>query len=458
MSKIGEFQGPQKVPGIKTKFREIKTEIPTLESLAVFDDLDKYEARAMHGQLPIVWDRAEGFNVFDKSGNKWIDFTSTIFVANVGHSNPLILEALRKQLDAKLIHTYTFASEIRAEFLKKLVEFTPDFCEKSFLVSSGTEATEASLKLMRMHGQKISPEKVGVISWVGAVHGRTMGAELLKGVPESSSWITSRDPDIHHMAFPYPWNVSGEDGARQFKKDIAVLEKNGVKPDDICGFILESYQGWGAIFYPRSYIGALADFAKEHDILLVFDEIQSGMGRTGKLFAYEHYGVEPDMLCLGKGLGGGVPLSAVIGRREIIDLPAFGSMSSTHSANPLVCAAGIANLTVIKEEKLVEESARKGKILHSRLSKLKEKYPKHISYVLGRGLLAGILIRHPDTGEPDGEFATKICERAMQKGLLLVHTGRESIKIGPPLIIPDAALEEGIDVVEECFGELVKTA
>jgi len=425
MPKIGEFQGPQKVPGVKTKFREIKTEIPNKDSLRVFDDLDKYEARAMHGQLPIVWDRAEDFQVFDKYGNKWIDFTSTIFVSNVGHSNPKIVQAIQGQLDQKLIHTYTFASEIRAKFLSKLIEFTPSFCEKSFLVSSGTEATEAALKLMRMYGQTKDSKKIGVVSWRGAMHGRTMGAELLKGVPESSQWITSHDQDIHSVDFPYPWNISEKDGDDQFKKDMTTLEKTGVNFSDLCGFILESYQGWGAVFYPKSYVRALADFAKEHDVLIVFDEIQSGMGRTGKLFAYEHYGVEPDLLCLGKGLGSGVPLSAVVGREELLDLPAFGSMSSTHSANPLVCAVGLANIQELKEKNLIAESARKGEMLHNRLHKLQGEYPKHISYILGKGLLASILVTNLKTGKQDRECSCWYEVREVSGGRGEIDPGRD---------------------------------
>ena len=172
----------------------------------------------------------------------------------------------------------------------------------------------------------------------------------------------------------------------------------------------------GAIFYPAKYIQALAKFAEKYKILLMFDEIQSGFGRTGKLFCYQHYGVTPDLLCLGKGISGGIPLSAVIGRKEILDTPDFGSMSSTHSAQPLGCAAGLANLEEIQSKNLVKESARKGLILHKKLSELKNKYDNYISHIFGKGLVAAILTKNPKTGEPDSALATKICEKAMQKG------------------------------------------
>ena len=214
------------------------------------------------------------------------------------------------------------------------------------------------------------------------------------------------------------------------------------------------YIGWGAFFYPVAYIKALDAFAKEHYALVVFDEIQAGFGRTGKLFGYQHYGVEPDLICLGKAISGSLPLSAVIGRQKIMDLPDVGSMSSTHSANPLCCIAGLANLEAIEAGNLVEESARKGVILHNRLNELKIRYAHRVSNIFGKGLLAGVIFRNPQTDDPDSVFPSKVCEKAMQKGLLLVHTGRESVKIGPPLTIADDALIEGLDVLEESIAEV----
>lgn len=454
-------QTPIDVPSVATKYRNIKTAIPTPETLKILLDLEKYESRSMHGQLPVVWDKAEDFQVFDPCGNCWIDFTSTIFLTNSGHANPRIIDSLQKILDQRLLHTYTFPSQVRAMFLKKLIEITPPQFEKAFLLSAGTEATECTVKLMRMHGQTIKPTKLGIISFQGAMHGRTMGAEMLKGDPLKSAWIGYKDPNMYHLPFPYPWIAEDTrnkqyDWRNHFREDMEDLKAKGLHFDDIAGFIIESYLGWGAIFYPVEYIRALVDFAKEHSCLITFDEIQGGFGRTGKLFVYQHYDVEPDLLCLGKALSGSLPLSAVIGSQKTMDLPEFGSMSSTHSANPLCCAAGLANLEAIESGNLVEESARKGKILHLRLNEIKEKHPDRVAYVFGKGLLAGIIFKHPKTGEPDELFPSRVCEKAMQKGLLLVHTGRESIKIGPPLTIPDDALMEGLDVLNESISETIE--
>lgn len=460
MSNYNFSHEPINVPLVNSKYRKIATKLPVPESLHILEDLEKYESRSMHGQFPIVWDRAEGFQVFDAYGNCWIDFTSTIFVANAGHANPRIIEALQNLLNKKLLHTYTFANESRAKFLRKLIEFIPEPLEKAFLMSSGTEATECALKLMRMNGRKTHPSKLGIISFYGSMHGRTLGAEMLNGNPAKSDWIGCLDANIYHLPFPYPWVVkenvlSNYDWAEHFRNDIRNLQKNGLRIENVAGFMIESYQGWGAIFYPKKYIQALVKFAKENDILVAFDEIQAGIGRTGKLFTYEHYGVEPDLVCLGKGLSSSLPLSTVVGRKEIMDLPDVGSMSSTHSGNPLSCAAGLANLEAIESGNLIQESARKGELLHKKLNELKVKYPNRISYIFGKGLVAGIIIKNPDTGEPDSEFASKVSERCMQKGLLVVHTGRESIKIGPPLVIPDEALLEGVKVLDEAFSEVI---
>lgn len=454
-------QIPVAVLPVNTKYRKIKTAIPAPETLKVLLDLEKYESRSMHGQLPVVWDRAEDFQVYDAYGNCWIDFTSTIFVANAGHANPKIMSALQKTIDHKLLHTYTFAHETRALFLKKLIEITPDQFEKAFLLSAGTEATECAVKLIRMHGQTINTAKLGIISFQGAMHGRTMGAEMLKGDPRQSAWIGYRDPNMHHLPFPYPWTAKDSfdkkyDWSKRFQEDMEDLKAKGLNFDNIAGFMIESYLGWGAIFYPVAYVKALVDFAKEYDCLVTFDEIQGGFGRSGKLFVYQHYDVEPDLLCLGKALSGSLPLSAVIGSQKIMDLPEFGSMSSTHSANPLCCAAGLANLEALESGNLIAESTRKGEILHHRLNKLKEKYSDRISYVFGQGLLTGIIFKHPEMSKPDDIFPSLVCEKAMQKGLLLVHTGRESIKIGPPLTIPDEALEEGLDVFDEAIAETIQ--
>ena len=409
----------------------------------------------MHGQLPLVWDRAEDFSVFDPAGNRFIDFTSTIFVANVGHSNPRVVSAIREVIDRPLQSCYAYGCELRAHYLERLVGFAGAPFEKAFLLSAGTEATEAALKLMRMYGQRQGKRRRGIVCMEGNWHGRTLGAQMLSSNRLQRDWIGYEDPDIHHIPFPYPWALKGRSGEMFLEESLRDLEATGVDIAlDVSGFMLETFQGWGAVFYPDDYVQAIESLCRRHDILLAFDEMQSGFGRTGRAFGYQHYGVTPDLLCCGKGMGGGMPLSGVLGSAEVMDLPDIGNMSSTHSANPLACAAGLAVLDEIEDRNLIAETERKGEILLGTLANLSGRFPKRVDRVLGRGLVAAVLFLDPDSGRPDSSFTSRVAERCMQKGVLVVHTGRESIKLGPPLTITDGALLEGVGVIADSIAEV----
>ena len=446
---------PQVVPQVATANRLIKTAIPTPGTREILERLEAYESRSMQGQLPLVWDRAEDYSIFDAAGNRWIDFTSTIFVANVGHSNQHVTAAMKAVLDRPLYSSYAYANESRAKYLEKLIPFAGAPFEKAFLLSAGTEATEGALKLMRMHGQKEGKRRRGIICIEGNWHGRTLGAQMMSSNLAQREWIGYQDADIHHIPFPYPWVLNGRSPEVFLKEGLQKLEIAGIDlAQDVCGFMLETFQGWGAIFYPPEFVQAIEKVCREHGILLAFDEMQAGFGRTGKKFGFQHYGVTPDLICCGKGMGGGVPLSGVLGRAAIMDLPDVGNMSSTHSANPLVCAAGLAVIEEIESRNLVAETARKGDLLFAALGQLQTRFPDRISHLLGRGLISAVLFKNPETGEADGPFTSRVAELCMQKGLLVVHTGRESIKIGPPLTITDEALLEGVSVLGEAIAEV----
>lgn len=446
---------PKNVKKIKTKYREIKTHIPSKKTISLLKKIKNIESRSMHGQLPIVWNKAKNFQVTDISGNKWIDFSSTIFVANAGHGNKKISNALIKTIKKPLLTTYSYVQKERVNYIEYLINKTPDNFAKAFLLSAGTEATEVALKLMRLNGIKQGKSKGGIIALKGNWHGRTTGAQLMSGNIEQKQWIGFDDPNIHHIEFPYPWDDGYHDPKMFFNNEIKKLEKKGLDIEkDLCGFMIESFQGWGAIFYPKQFIKEIKKFTKRHKMLLTFDEMQAGFGRTGKLFGYMHYDVVPDLICCGKGASSSLPLSFVLGSKNIMDLPDEGSMSSTHSANPLSCVAGHENLREIIEKKLVSKSEKLGITLHNELEKLKNKYSNYIKYSFGKGLLAS-LIFYTSEGRPLTEFCSTVCEKAMQKGLILVHTGRESIKIGPPLTITKSALLEGISVLDESIFETI---
>ena len=448
---------PINVPMVETRHRLIKTPIPSPGTKNILSKLEKYESRSMQGQMPIIWDRAEDFNIYDKHGNKWIDFTSTIFVANVGHGNQNISNAVKEVLNKPLLHTYAYVNEERVRYHKRLIKFAGAPFEKVFLLSAGTEATEAALKLMRMNGQKNNKRNLGIICIERNWHGRTLGAQMMSGNPSQRAWIGYHDPNIHHIPFPYPWALNGKTGEEFLEMGLESLQDSGIDlENDICGFMLETFQGWGAVFYPKEFVQTIEDICKKYNILLTFDEMQSGFARTGRKFGYEHYGVKADLLCCGKGIASGFPLSAVIGRNDIMDLPEVGNMSSTHSANPIVCTAGLATLEEIKRLDLVQETKRKGKIFINKLNELKEKYPDRISWVMGKGLIAALLFKSPEKQEPDSLFPSLVSEKAMQKGLLVVHTGIESIKLAPPLTITDEALLEGLNVLDESIEDAIE--
>jgi 4-aminobutyrate aminotransferase/(S)-3-amino-2-methylpropionate transaminase len=460
MSGLGFSHIPKEVKKIKTKYRTIITKIPVPESLPILERVYETESHSMHGQLPIIWDRAEGVQVYDTWGNKWLDFSSTIFVTNAGHGNKRIVDALKKVINKPLLHTYTFTSPERFEYLNYLISNTPKQFEKAFLLSAGTEATEATLKLMRLNGIKLGKKKGGILCFEGNWHGRTLGAQMMGWNPAQKEWIGFLDPNIYHLPFPYPWRNEAINNPRKYFRDSIkeLIEKNNINPKtDLCGIMMETFQGWGAVFYPKEFVQEVALFAKENDLLLTFDEMQAGFGRTGELFGYMNYGVEPDLLACGKGASSSIPLALVLGSKEVMDLPGIGSMSSTHSANPLVCAAGLANMQSLIEDGMIQNSKKLGLVFHDKLSLLQKKYSNYISSVQGIGLLAAVIFTDSNK-MPLSELCDLISEKCLQTGLLVVHTGRESIKLAPPLVINEEELLEGVEAfsnaVEESINEL----
>ena len=445
---------PRAVAKVWTKYRRIKTKIPVPQSLSLLKKIKKYESSNVMDQLPVIWDHAKGYQVFDSWGNIWIDFTSSIFVTNAGHGNKLIIKRIKEQLDKPLLHSYSYPTPIRAAFLEKLISMVPPYLEKASLFSSGTEASERAIKLSRYYGMNFSPRKTVIVAGEGSFHGKTMGAQMVGGQHDGKKWIGYLDPNMVHMPFPYPWVLekSGMNGEELFFKHLKDLEKSGVKLKEIAAFFVESFQGWGAVFYPVDYIKAMRKWSRANKSLLVFDEIQAGFGRTGKFFAYEHYGVEPDMVICGKAISSSLPLSAVLGSAKLIELdPTY---TSTHGGHPLACASGLGNLEALKDGDLVAESKRKEAVFIRELNRWKKYFPKRIGRILGKGMLFGVFVTKENSEELDIDFTNRIVERAMEKGVFSICTGRGTIKLGPPLVMPVTALVEGFRVYEECFKEL----
>jgi 4-aminobutyrate aminotransferase / (S)-3-amino-2-methylpropionate transaminase / 5-aminovalerate transaminase len=447
---------PVEVPEINTKFRKITTKLPVPESLSIFDSLSESEPVSMMGQPPVVWDKAVGFQVYDKWGNKWLDWSSGVLITNAGHGRKEIIDGLRQLLDKNLIATYVFVHEKRAELTKMLQELAPDPSNYSvFLLSTGSEATENCIKLAKTYAlNKYGPKKKYFVSFTNAFHGRTLGAQLAGGMENQRKWIIDEGKTFIHV--PFPDGYKNEDIS--FDLFLRTLKENGVEPDEIAGMMTESYQGVGPDFLPVEYAQQLDAFCKKHDIVTIYDEVQSGFGRTGKMFAYEHYDIIPDLIVCGKGISSSLPISAVIGRKNIMGLYAPGSMTSTHSGSPLPVVAAIENIKIIKKENLAEKAYELGNILCPGLKKIQQKYPDVLGCVQCKGLVAGIQVVKKGTKEPDPELATKINEKCFHKGLLMfapVGIAGECIKISPPLIISKEALIEGINVLEEACDETI---
>jgi 4-aminobutyrate aminotransferase / (S)-3-amino-2-methylpropionate transaminase / 5-aminovalerate transaminase len=244
-----------------------------------------------------------------------------------------------------------------------------------------------------------------------------------------------------------------------FERFVDALAAQGVTPDSVAGVMSETYQGGNASFKPAEYARKLRRWCDEHGALLIFDEVQAGFGRTGKYWGFEHYGVAPDLICCGKGISSGLPISAVIGRSDVMDYYPPGAMTSTHTGNPVCAAAVLANLRVIDEENLVENSRKLGEILLPEMARVAQRYPQRIGTVHGRGLVASLHIVKPGGIEPDAPTASAIVRRCIEKGLMLfspVGYGGASVKISPPLVTPEDALCEGIATMKEALQEVLQ--
>ncbi|MBN1881439.1 MAG: aspartate aminotransferase family protein [Deltaproteobacteria bacterium] len=444
---------PKKTDKIETAHRTIVTDIPVPETLPLLEDLRAFEPLSMSGQPLVVWDRAEGFTVSDAYGNKWIDFSSGVLVANCGHLRPEMKAALIDQIESGMIHSYCFPNEPRAKLVRRLVELAPPGLDKVFLVTTGAEATENAIKLVRTHGMRtVGPEKNIIVTFEGAFHGRTLGSQLAGGIPALKDWIGKLDPTFVQVPFP--------DGYRFENTDFSVftdsLKKQGVTKDRVCGVMMESYQGGIAGFYPDEYMHKLRAWCDDAGALLIDDEVQAGFGRSGRFFSIEHYKIVPDIICCGKGMSGGLPIAAVIGSSRFMDYYGPGEMTSTHSANPLTCRSALTSIDILEKEGLVENSRLLGEILHEKLRGLQNDHPDIIGRVNGRGLVAALLMVKPNTKEPFHELAFRTVEHSVQKGLMMyapLGPGGGTVKMNPPLMITEEALKEGISVLAEAVAQ-----
>jgi 4-aminobutyrate aminotransferase-like enzyme len=445
-------------PRIETKYRRIITALPHPDSIATLEQLRRIEPISMRGQPPLVWERAEDIFVFDKYGNRWLDWSSGVLVANAGHAAPEVIQAILHQVKSGLVYNYVFPSEERAQLVEYLSELAPEGLKKVFMLTTGAEATECAIKLSRAHGIRVGGrKKTGIVGFRLGFHGRTLGAQLAGGIPGQKSWIVNEDPTIINVPFPDGyWQTD-----TSFDTFLKAIAAHGLAPENIAGVLMESYQGVGPDFAPIEYVQRLSEWCRANSVVLVFDEVQAGFGRTGKFWAFEHYGVTPDIICCGKGISSSLPVSAVIGRAEILDQFPAGSMTSTQSGNVVCCAAALASVKKIVKEDLAAKAAQLEPVLIKGLEQIQHRHPAVVGRISGRGLVGGLQTVKSGSKEPDPDLAHDIVDRCFRKGLLMfapVGAWGQTVKIGPPLTIPRAALEEGLAVLGEAVDEAVAAA
>ncbi|WP_130860952.1 aspartate aminotransferase family protein [Bacilliculturomica massiliensis] len=452
------------VKHIETANRRICTPIPVPGSFPLLEEMQKYEPRAMAGQPLIVWDHTEdGYKICDPYGNRFIDFSSAVMITNSGHGNQELIDAIRRMTDKPLLASYAFPTAERVEAAKELVGVCPIPEAKVFMLSAGTEAVECAFKLARTYGkQKGGPEKKVIVSYESAFHGRTLASQLVGGMDSLKDWIGNLDRDVFQAPWPngYEHHWADEsspdfDEDKMFSTLLETIDAHGVKYENIAGIVIEAYNGIQCYPIPKSYARKLRQFCDQYDILLIMDEIQTGFCRTGKWFAFQHYGILPDIITAAKGLSGALPMSCVFARREIMDMYAPNTMTSTHSGSPVAAAAAAANIRYMKEQRLDEAAAEKGRIIERHLKALKEQVPDRISYVGGLGLAWACTFADPKTKKGQPEFALEVTKKCVEKGLMFYAAVGAGItmKLTPPLTIPEDALEEGMEAYAEAVLE-----
>jgi 4-aminobutyrate aminotransferase/(S)-3-amino-2-methylpropionate transaminase len=412
-------------------------------------------ARGQGNIAPVYIERARNAELWDVEGKRYIDFGTGIAVCNTGHSNPKVVAAVKAQLE-RFSHTCVMVTpyDSAVRLAEALNELAPgESPKKSIFVTTGAEAVENTIKIARAHtGRR------GVIAFSGGFHGRTLLAMGLTGKITPYKNLFGPFPgEVYHAPFPIEYHgVSVADSLRAlhslFKADIA--------PTDVAAIIVEPVQGEGGFYpAPNEFMQALRDLCNEHGIVFVADEIQTGFGRTGRFFATEYAGIEPDLMTVAKGVAGGFPLAAVVGKADIMDAPLPGGLGGTYAGSPIGCAAALAVIDVIRDEGLVERANAIGALFRQRLHALQAKHPDTIGDVrANRGAMIAIeLVEDGDAGKPAADLTKALVASAYEHGLVLLSCGVNGnvIRFLPALTISDELIDEGLDILEGCLANLL---
>lgn len=403
---------------------------------------------------PFVMDHGKGTDVWDVDGNHFLDFAAGIAVTATGHSHPKVVQAIKEQSEKFLHISADFYHEAWVNLGERLDQIAP-FKEDavSFMTNSGTESVEAAIKLARYHTGASQ-----FIGFLGAFHGRTLGSlSFTASKPLYHEGFYPLMNGVVHVPYPDPYRPflsqrAGEDYGETVVRYIEEQVLGKLLPaEDVAGLLVESIQGEGGyIIPPPGFYPALRDLCDRHDILLIVDEVQSGMGRTGKWWAIEHFGIEPDIVCVGKGIASGIPLGAIIARKSIVTWP-LGSHGNTYGGNPIACAAALATLDLIQDEYL-QNAKEVGDYALDALNEIAARHPS-IGQVRGIGLMIGVeFVKNKQSKEPAHDLMERIVQRAFERGLISLGCGKSTIRIAPPLSITKSELDDGFEILEESIA------
>ncbi|MEZ6111434.1 MAG: acetyl ornithine aminotransferase family protein [Pirellulaceae bacterium] len=429
----------------------ITTKLPGPNSARLIAEDERYTSPSYTRVYPLVVRRAQGAMIEDMDGNRFLDFTAGIAVCATGHCHPRVVQAIRVQSERLLHMSGTdFYYQPQSDLARKLVQITPGNGPKRvFFTNSGAESVEAAFKLARYHTRR--PH---VIAFFGAFHGRTMGALSLTGSKtRQRAGFAPLVPEVSHVDFPdcyqCPRRTTNDSCCwKTFEQIEDDLFRRTVSPDEVAAFFVEPIQGEGGyIVPPHDFHVRLKRLAEQHGILFIADEVQSGMGRTGRMFAMEHWGVEPDIMCLAKGIASGMPLGAIVAKEEVMNWPP-GSHASTFGGNPISCVAALKTIQLL-EDGLIQDAADVGAYLRQRLLDLMPRY-EMLGDVRGLGLMVGVeIVADRVSRKRAPEKAKSIVQAAFRRGLLLLTCGENTLRFCPPLVVSRDQVDMGINILEE---------
>ncbi len=428
--------------------------VPGPESLRLIAQAAAQEGPAVARQPSIAWRRAEGVHVEDVDGNVFLDFSSSVLVANVGHTHPRVVAAIREQA-GELLHTYNFVNRWRVELGRRLLALSaPSDFDRVFIGTTGAEMLELALKLARY----ASGGRFGTLVLEGGYHGKTLAATALGGRSATLSGLGELLPGVVQAPFPEAGRPDSEALERSALAFLEGLERDGTARG-IGAVVIETVQGnAGQRMTSASFLQAIEAFARRHDAVFVIDEVQSAFGRAGSLFAFEQFGLKPDLVVAGKGISSSLPLTVMLGRSRVLDGAPPRTLSSTHGGNPLSCRAGCVVLDIIAQDGLLENARKVGALLLAGLHEAAAAAGLN-THVRGLGLMIGVEILD-DRGEPDPARADAVVQAAIRRGLLLlapIGLRRNVVRVAPPLVLTVAQAQEGTAVLAEAFREAAET-